>query len=538
MRPWSAGAPALHRDRVLLGILLWTGLAGVLFFLLAGHTDWQIRVFWLAQPPLDAVLVTCAWRVCKIATGAVRRFWLVLVAFGGLFLAGDSYQATLTFVGGQQSSTTGGYVQTACLIAAFGSVLVAMLVHPQPGRSGRERLAFWLDSAAVLVGGAVVAWCFAATTGQPAQAGIVGTLVAAAVSLTATFAAVKMILSGDAPMHRAAAIPMISSAAVMSAGMLLSPNSAITLPAAVYLVRILPSALVTIGPRIQEIMAGADRSAFGERRRAPYSLLPYGSIAVAFAALIAVLPEGLTVRLCGVVAGLGIICGLVAARQLVAFHDNVALIKKLDTTLAELREHEARLRHQALFDGLTALANRTHFHEQVAAELAADVRPALLIIDLDGFKAVNDSRGHAAGDALLVAVSERLRATVRSGDLVARLGGDEFAVLLRDCSVAEAQRIARHILLALAPPVPLGRAQIRVGASIGIAGADDTDDVESLLHHADLAMYAAKNGGKGTCRRYEAGMSQPAAEDRSQAGPAPHPGGEPNSAELINSVST
>jgi diguanylate cyclase (GGDEF)-like protein len=215
-------------------------------------------------------------------------------------------------------------------------------------------------------------------------------------------------------------------------------------------------------------------------------------------------------RLWGVVVGLGLICGLVAGRQLAAFHDNTRLIKKLDTALAELREHEVRLRHQALFDGLTGLANRTHFHEQVTDALAASAETpgtvSLLLIDLDGFKAINDTLGHAAGDALLVGVAGKLRASVRSGDLVARLGGDEFAVLLPDCAGIEGDQTSQRILRALETPVPIDGEPVRANASIGVASAEHGDDVESLLRDADMAMYAAKHEGKGTWMRYDTSM--------------------------------
>ncbi|HEY0436638.1 MAG TPA: GGDEF domain-containing protein, partial [Phenylobacterium sp.] len=127
------------------------------------------------------------------------------------------------------------------------------------------------------------------------------------------------------------------------------------------------------------------------------------------------------------------------------------LISQLDTTPSELREHEARLRHQALFDGLTGLANRTHFHEEATATLAAAApgTVSLLLIDLDGFKGVKDTLGHAAGDALLKGVAAKLSASVRGCDLVARLGGDEFAVLLRDCAADDADNTSRRILAAL-----------------------------------------------------------------------------------------
>ncbi len=485
-----------RRDPVLLAMVAWTLLATLLFVVLAGHTPWQVRVFWTFQPPLDALLAYFAWRSSRLATGAVRRFWLVLTAAGAMFAVGDTYQSVLTFTDPLRQSTTGGAVQTAFLGIGLVSVVLAMLVHPHPDRTGRERVAFWLDAATVLVGGAVVAWCFAGTPGGSGGADVAGTLVAAGVLLTGTFAAIKMILIGNAPMNKLAALPMMSSAVAMSLGIFLAPYTETALAPLVFAVRFLPSLMISVGPRIQVIVAQTAPVPFGERRRKPYSLLPYGSMAVAFATLVIVLHSGDDASLWGAVIGLGVICALVAVRQLVAFHDNSRLIR-------QLRDHEARLRHQALFDGLTGLANRTHFRERVTAALAGAGPVSLLLIDLDGFKAVNDTRGHAAGDALLCEVADRLREAVRGGDLAARLGGDEFAVLLAECPPGEADRTAERVLRALLTPVPINGAAVPVSASVGVAAAGPGDDVESLLHDADLAMYAAKNAGKGTWRRYD-----------------------------------
>ncbi|MET0416337.1 MAG: GGDEF domain-containing protein [Actinoplanes sp.] len=481
-------------------MLAWTLLATALFTALAGQTHWQVRVFWSFQPPLDALLAYYAWRSSRIAAGPIRRFWLVLTAAGTLFTIGDSHQAVQAFADPLHPSATGGAVQTGFFAVGLTIVVVAMLIHPHPNRTGRERLTFWLDAATVLVGGAVVAWCFAGSPGESGGPDIVGTLVATGVLITGTFAAIKMILSGNAPMNKIAALPMMGSAAAMALGIFLEPYEATALAPLVFLVRFLPSLLISVGPRIQVIVAQLDAVPFGERRRKPYSLLPYGSMALAFGTLVFVLPSGEDARLWGAVLGLGVICALVAIRQLVAFHENTRLIR-------QLRDHEARLRHQALFDGLTSLANRTHFHEQVTAALAGPGPVSLLLIDLDGFKAVNDTHGHAAGDALLREVADRLRAAVRGEDLAGRLGGDEFAVLLPACPAGEAERTATRILESLLAPVPIGDVTVRVRASIGVAAADGGDDAESLLHDADLAMYAAKNQGKGIWRRYEPSLA-------------------------------
>ena len=125
---------------------------------------------------------------------------------------------------------------------------------------------------------------------------------------------------------------------------------------------------------------------------------------------------------------------------------------------------------------------------------------ALLFIDLDDFKTVNDQLGHAAGDDLLVEVGGRLKTCVRDEDTVARLGGDEFAILLEQASSHEvAVRVAGRILEAMCPPFTLGGAEVQVGVSVGVTVSDATE-VDDVLREADVAMYTAKVRGKG---RYE-----------------------------------
>ncbi|WP_412735817.1 diguanylate cyclase domain-containing protein [Krasilnikovia sp. MM14-A1259] len=165
--------------------------------------------------------------------------------------------------------------------------------------------------------------------------------------------------------------------------------------------------------------------------------------------------------------------------------------------------HVAELTRQAFHDALTGLPNRSHLLEgaeqAVTAATRADERTALLLLDLDGFKQVNDSAGHHAGDALLQAVAHRLLRTVRENDLVSRLGGDEFAILLtRNPDAASAATIAERIHQRLSEPFDIEGRSVTIGASIGVAlFPDDASDVPHLLRGADAAMYRAKRHGGG-----------------------------------------
>jgi len=179
------------------------------------------------------------------------------------------------------------------------------------------------------------------------------------------------------------------------------------------------------------------------------------------------------------------------------------------------KELEKQLQHQAFHDSLTGLANRALFRDRVAHALARQARTpgavSVLFSDLDDFKTVNDSLGHEAGDQLLVAVAERLRAVMRPEDTTARFGGDEFAILLEDTDEEGTRRAAERILEALRSPFEFHGRQVVMRASIGAsfttAGSTEPDD---LLRQADLAMYTAKTSGKGRFAFYEPHMHEAA----------------------------
>jgi diguanylate cyclase (GGDEF)-like protein/PAS domain S-box-containing protein len=180
--------------------------------------------------------------------------------------------------------------------------------------------------------------------------------------------------------------------------------------------------------------------------------------------------------------------------------------------ISERRQLEDQLSHQAFHDSLTALANRALFKDRVEHALRRTKRQtpsvAVLFLDLDGFKEVNDSLGHAAGDRLLIQVGQRLGACVRPSDTVARFGGDEFAVLVEDASDdLELATVAERILEELRQPFFINDRELHVSGSMGIARMDpDVDGVDQLLRNADLAMYRAKATGQGGYERYNPDM--------------------------------
>ncbi len=188
-----------------------------------------------------------------------------------------------------------------------------------------------------------------------------------------------------------------------------------------------------------------------------------------------------------------------------------------------LRQSRHELSHRAFHDSLTGLPNRALLFDRIAHALArrgsTGDRPSIgvLFIDIDDFKAVNDSLGHSHGDEVLIEIGRRIGSVLRPSDTVARLGGDEFAVLLDELAEpAGATRVAERILLVLSTPVTVADTELDVGASIGVAvSGEELHDTDTLVRAADLAMYAAKVAGKGRYRAFDPAMLAGAVERQS-----------------------
>jgi diguanylate cyclase (GGDEF)-like protein len=228
--------------------------------------------------------------------------------------------------------------------------------------------------------------------------------------------------------------------------------------------------------------------------------LPYIPVVLAAAVLTSqfvVIPQ-----LAPVLLTFAVMVGAVLIRQFLVLLDN----RRLQQAAAE----------QALRDSLTGAGNRALFHDRLthATHLWRRDRVPLtvLLVDLDDFKLVNDSMGHAAGDSLLIAVAERLLGCLRTGDTVARLGGDEFALLMEG-SVEDSRAVAHRVMQAFDEPFPVDGHQVRIRPSVGLAVAAADEDVEvspaDLLKRADAAMYAAKRSGVGGLRAFSPELQAP-----------------------------
>jgi len=394
-------------------------------------------------------------------------------------------------------------------ILAIPFMLAGFLFLPAAPNRGGARARFWLDLATVIVGGTMVSWYIVLRPQMLAGHHGLGDLL---LSLTFPVGDLVQVVAVAAVLVRAAAPGPGLSLRLLGASLVFGFTGDLIYGhmrlAGTYRAGdlvdwlwVLDGTCFALAARVVTPVKGREhRTGDPSGIRGPI-LLPYLSVAAGFTLLLWVAPSPVTSDLGRIAVGAFILTGLVVVRQMLAARDNLRL-------LAERAAQEARFRHEALHDSLTALANRALLRDRTAHAMTRARRTphaplALVFLDLDSFKTVNDSMGHAAGDALLVETARRLIACVRAGDTVARLGGDEFAILVEDAAdEIECALVTDRIVAALGRPFVIDGRDVFVSASVGIATVSDGDAADDLLRNADVAMYHAKTRGKNQCVRF------------------------------------
>jgi diguanylate cyclase (GGDEF)-like protein len=457
---------------------------------------------------------------------AVRRFWTRLALAMAVFMLATSSNLWDSVTGPEAPTqrVTGGTL--ALYIAAVFVVVWALVSTPSTVRVSRTaRSRFLLDSVIVVTTTGLFAW-YVSFRRLDDWNSIVGptaalALVTLASMIVLTF--VKIGFAGAGALERRSVHVLAATAGVGAATGMLAPfmvglphlsNAMLSLPVAAFgVVLAADRQRRATGQPAAEGQPAAARA----RRARKISLIPYAAVAATDALLISVAYPGGGPAL---VVAIGAVCltGIVVYRQIAAFKENSQLLRRVDASMLELQDAQRQLAHQANHDDLTGLPNRRLFEERVGRAIDDAAPACVVLIDLDDFKTINDRLGHVLGDALLVIVGRRLQSCVRPDDTVARFGGDEFALLLRDVSAADATGVLERVGTALEQPVSVGGHDLLVQSSIGVADATPGADPTELLRRADLAMYAAKERGKGRHARYEPSLDHQAANDAQLGG--------------------
>ncbi len=507
----STGPPATGPSRVLPGVAVGCAgalLAAVLGLALVLPADLHDRVVSnLAQLVAPAAAAGALLRRARRAGGRLRATWGALGAACASWAAGQAWWASQEMTGAGvpfPSVADVGFVAFAVLAA------VGLLLHPAEG-GGRDRWRRTSDAVMCTAAVGLVSWQFvlgpvvARQTDTPHLEWLLFLTypaldVALIVLCLLTAARVRrrrpdllLVCAGLLALSVSDGTFAYLQATMMYAGF----SADLGWVTGFLLLALAGAARETGATEVARPAPGRDGGALGAH------VLPYVPVAVALVTTVVHVVLGGELGI--VEVGLAtVVIALLLVRQYLALRENLRLA-------GELAAREAMLRHQAFHDVLTGLANRALFLDRLEHALALhrrDLRPvAVVFLDLDDFKVVNDTLGHAAGDELIVGVAQRLSGAMRGGDTVARLGGDEFAVLLEDGGDAE-EATARAVQ-ALRAPFVVGGRTLPVRASVGICalGPDDPPvRADTLLVRSDTAMYAAKRSGGDQVVLYRPGL--------------------------------
>jgi diguanylate cyclase (GGDEF)-like protein len=456
---------------------------------------------WLPLLVSVPVAGLASWR----AAGEGRMFWRYVsvgILLIGLGAAGNAYDYFSGEQQGQHISGRTAAVYTAGLVA----ILLGLLRIPGARRARIEWIRFGLDIATVIVTVLTFCWHLVyprwASWLSDSVGGAITVLIVLVSGFICVFAFVKVAFTGTGPIDRRALHLLALTGAVGAGGGSLAPLIA-DKPYLNTAQVLLPCTCLCLcfaaDRQLRATLAGRPQPRPANRR---LSVMPYAAV-LATGALLLFSAVTHTADLVAIAIGSVTVTVLVAGRQAVALRDNVLLLDDLDA-------RQRQLAHQATHDVLTGLPNRTVLVREITAALAENpAAVSVALIDLDDFKEINDDLGHAVGDALLIAVAERIAEQLPPDATGARLGGDEYALLLRD--VDHAATLAA-IAAQLRRPLHAAGYELVVEASVGLSPARAGDTADELLRRADVAMYEAKGQGKGRQVVYTAEMDQRTAE--------------------------
>jgi diguanylate cyclase (GGDEF)-like protein len=469
---------------------------------------YQVLVPWLPRPAGYAlsdtlIAVAVGWAAVNFRRGATAEVGRLRAAMnvGSLSSVAWALANALDLIGdtGLVPSFR-GLGNVLALSSAVGLPLgLILLAPPAPGADRFRRL---LDVASVAGAVFALAWLYVLQPGMEADGdditGPYATWLTIPEVLAAAYALV--IMSGNLPSRGARAPRLLAGASVVLAGTALMGlrnyvDGRTWYFAGVGAGYLLAAGLLTLAsrePPMRPDPAGARRHISGAWAALPYVPITLAVLAAAMQQIRAgaLRPVFVWVLLTTF--------SLVLVRQFLT-------MRVVATQAIELERQQAALAHQAHHDALTGLPNRAAFHRRGSAMLAASPGMVMvMLLDLDGFKPVNDRLGHAAGDEVLMLVARRLQIRLRTSDLVARIGGDEFAMLLtRVTSESEGLAVAERLLRDIIEPILTRNMHVIVGGSIGVTCGTARDSLSALLREADTAMYSAKLKGKGTVHRFE-----------------------------------
>jgi diguanylate cyclase (GGDEF)-like protein len=478
--------------------------------------DSALALYFLPRYFIASGLAFVASRTDRL-DARTRRAWLLLALATSFMAASDGLWYFYEVI--RNTENTPVWIDGVAY-SAFPLLGAGLLHFPSAPRAAADRAKYWLDIATVTAGGMMITWYFAL---RPIALAYHSTVFELGLAMAFPIGDLVVLVTVAAILARAPAqisrVPLRMLAIALVAAFvadLIFGNMRLAgtyhTGDAIDWIWLCEGTLFGLAAWWQANTTTAPSpgvAAFAPLPR--LSLLPYASVAAGFGLLTFVAMPYDAIELRVALLGAMALTLLVVLRQVLAARDNLRL-------LAERAAQEERFRHEALHDALTGLANRSLLrdraeHALIRARRQQQLPLALIFLDLDNFKTVNDSLGHATGDALLVEAARRLLACVRATDTVARLGGDEFAILIEDpVETYGCRLITERILATLSHPYIIEGRHIFAGASLGVAAVGDADTADDLLRNADVAMYMAKSHGKGQCVFFEPEMRTVALE--------------------------